>query len=166
MSPASRSRRLALSSNGRSCDRPAFELASFPSLRSWLSYGWQVFLVSVAASPRAGGFSEFAGLRAAFRAPRGGFSELLRRRARVSGFQRQVSLVAVANCLHAGSGTRKTCQQNPISVHSDSESRKTRQQSLRLCRYRAASILLMREFVHAIASATSEIKPSPGSWSA
>ncbi len=76
--------------------------------------------------PRAGRFSEFASLRAAFRAPRGRFSELLRRRARVLGFRWQVSRVAVANYLHAGSESRETCQRSPVSVHGDSESRETR----------------------------------------
>ena len=90
----------------------AFEPSGFPSLRSW--------------RVRAGRVCEFAGLRAAFRAPRGRFPGLLRRRARVSGFSRQVSRVAVANCLHAGPESRKTCQRTPVSVHSDSESRETR----------------------------------------
>ena len=104
----------------------AFWLAGFPILRSWPPLGWAGFPSFCSRRPRVGRFSEFAGLRAAFRAPRGGFSELLRRRARVSGLLRQVSRVAVANRLHAGSGTRKTCRRSPISVHGHSESRETR----------------------------------------
>ena len=104
----------------------AFWLAGFPILRSWPPFDWAGFPSFCSRRLRAGRFSEFAGLRAAFRAPRGRFSELLRRRARVSGFLRQVSRVAVSNCLHEGSESRETCQRRPISVHGDSESRKTR----------------------------------------
>ena len=104
----------------------AFWLAGFPILRSRPPFDWAGFPSFCSRRLRAGRFSEFAGLRAAFRAPRGRFSELLRRRARVSGFLRQVSRVAVSNCLHEGSESRETCQRRPISVHGDSESRKTR----------------------------------------
>ena len=82
---------------------------------------------AVAGSPGAGGFSEFAGLRAAISGFGGRFPDFPNRRAGVSPLPRQVSRVPVAKCLHGATATRETRQKSPEPVHAGPETRKTRQ---------------------------------------
>ncbi len=87
-----------------------FQGARVSSLRAW-----------------AGGFSEFAGLRAAIWGFDGRFPDFPNRRAAVSPVLRQVIRVPAAKRLHGATVTRKTRQNSPAPVHAAPENRKTRQ---------------------------------------
>ena len=95
------------------------------TLYCWPEPGWRVSRFSVAGPRRGGGFPDLASLHASFLGYRGGFPEFPSRRTGVLEFRRQVSRVSVAIRLHADSENPKTCRWNLVSVHDNSESRKT-----------------------------------------